>query len=44
MVDQWLNETETSYLIDENISAADLAVYHQLKQILAFTDLKIDSD
>ena len=40
-VEQWLNETETSYLVTDKVSAADFAVYHQLKQVLAFSDLKI---
>ena len=41
-VDQWLNETETSYLCTDTESAADLAVYHQIKQIMTFADIQID--
>ena len=40
-VEQWLNDTETSYLVTDIVSAADLAIYHQIKQVLAFTDLKV---
>ena len=40
-VEQWLNDTETSYLVTDKVSAADLAIYHQVKQVLAFSDLKI---
>ena len=27
-VEQWLNDTETSYLVTDKVSAADLAIYH----------------
>ena len=27
-IEQWLNETETSYLVTDKVSAADLAIYH----------------
>ena len=43
-VEQWLNETETSYLVTDKLSAADLAVYHQMKQVLAFSDLTVTQD
>lgn len=40
-VEQWLNDTETSYLVTDKISAADLAIYHQIKQVLAFSNLSV---
>ena len=30
-VEQWFNDTETSFLVTDKESAADLAVFHQLK-------------
>ena len=43
-VNTWLEETETSYLCTEKVSAADLAVYQQLKQAFAFGAAPIDAN
>ena len=44
-IDNWLNEVEDQdYLATEKVSAADLAVFQQLKQIFAFTDTSVDQE
>ena len=44
-VDNWLNEVEDQdYLATEKVSAADLAVFQQLKQIFVFTDTSVDQE
>ena len=43
-VNQWLDETETSYLVTDKVSAADLAVYHQIKQVCTFAGVTIDAN
>ena len=43
-VEQWLNETETSYLVTDKVSVADLAVFQQLMQVLTFGELEIDAE
>ena len=42
-VEQWLDETEASYLVSDKVSVADLAVYHALKQALVFGQMEIDA-
>jgi len=42
-VEQWLNETETSYLVSDKVSAADLAVWHEIMQTMTFGELMIDA-
>ena len=41
-VNGWLNEPETSYLVSDKVSVAELAVFQQLKQVLVFGDVTID--
>lgn len=43
-VEQWLNETETSYLVSDKVSVADLAVFHEMMQAMDFGELTIDQD
>ena len=43
-VEQWLNETETSYLVTDKVSVADLAVFQQLMQVITFGELEIDAE
>ena len=43
-VEQWLNDTETSFLVTDKESAADLAVFHQLKQVMTMGQITIDGD
>lgn len=42
-VEQWLNETESSYLVTDKVSVADLAVFHELMQAITFAQLTIDA-
>lgn len=42
-MNQWLNDTETSYLVSEKVSAADIAVYQQIKQMTIFGSISVDS-
>ena len=43
-IEQWLNETETSYIVSDKVSAADLALYHQLMQAKAIGEIEIDGE
>lgn len=43
-VEMWLNETETSYLVSDKVSVADLALFHEMMQAIVFGELSINQE
>lgn len=42
-VNQWLNDTETSYFVSDKVSVADIAVYQQIKQMVTFGSVSVEA-